>query len=166
MTIDHKVSAEVEAKHALLEKVGAARCPAGRPEAGCYPLGTGGHGHRFLDLATQLRRRQIPGRQARTAMGYLDAPRDLKLVAPVRYSAHRYATGERLLGGSHPTMRHRTHRAVQHNAVWNELQHSRIARFGDVIPVPGRQGCNHVHRVIAQRGQGGLNKVGIRLSLR
>jgi hypothetical protein len=74
--------------------------------------------------------------------------------------------GERLLSRAHPTVRHRTHRAVKNYAVRDEPAHRRIGRRRNSVWLPSRHGRDHMHRLIGQRGHRDLDKVVVGLFLR
>src|SRR5271166_6759771 len=111
------------AENALLDEVSATSDAAGRCETRGDPPYALCHGHRLSDLSRQPRRGQLLSRQTSSATRHLDPSRYLELVPPKRHHAHRNVSGKRLLGSTHTAVGYRAHRAVQHGAVRNELDH-------------------------------------------
>jgi hypothetical protein len=75
-------SARVQAKHALLEQVGAAGYPTGGRKTRGHPSRTVSHRHPFSHLRVQPRRRKLLRRQTGSTPDYLDAPCDLERSRP------------------------------------------------------------------------------------
>src|SRR5687768_2013365 len=76
--------------------------------------------HGLANLGPQALGRKSACGEPAAGTGDLDPPRDLELIAPERYDAHRHAVRQRLLGCTHAAVRDRTHRALEHEPVRNE----------------------------------------------